>query len=178
MKNTVKRQKWIFILAILLPYLGGYTLFTLYPNALSAYYSFFEWNGISEMKFVGLRNYVEMFRDPYVWRALGHNLWLVLIVPLATLFLSAILAYMIVYLKFRERNIHKVIYFLPNVISTVVIGLIWSFIYDGDYGILNGILSSVGLDVKGFYWLGETQTALGAVMAPMIWTGVGFTSLF
>lgn len=41
MKNTVKRQKWIFILAILLPYLGGYTLFTLYPNALSAYYSFF-----------------------------------------------------------------------------------------------------------------------------------------
>ena len=174
MKNTVKRQKWIFILAILLPYLGGYTLFTLYPNALSAYYSFFEWNGISEMKFVGLRNYVEMFRDPYVWRALGHNLWLVLIVPLATLFLSAILAYMIVYLKFRERNIHKVIYFLPNVISTVVIGLIWSFIYDGDYGILNGILSSVGLDVKGFYWLGETQTALGAVMAPMIWTGVGF----
>lgn len=174
MKNKASTQKWIFILAIMVPYLGGYTLFRLYPNILSAYYSFFKWDGLTDMEFVGLRNYAEMLRDPFVWRALSHNFWLLLIVPAATILFSSVLAYLIVYMKYRERHVHKVIYFIPNVISTVVIALIWSFIYDGDYGILNGVLKLIGIDMKGFYWLGSPQTALGALMVPLIWMGVGF----
>lgn len=174
MKTTAARQKWTFILAVMIPYVGGYALFTLYPNILSAYYSFFRWDGLTEMQFVGLQNYVEMFQDPYVWRALQHNLVILLVMPLLTLVIASVLAYLIVYMKYRERNLHKVIYFLPNVISNVVIALIWRFIYDGDYGILNGVLSLFGIDALGFYWLGETSTALGAVIAPMVWTGVGF----
>lgn len=174
MMNTANKQKWAFILAVMLPYLAGYLLFTLYPNVLSAYYSFFEWDGVSDMKFVGFENYIELFQDRYVWRALMHNVIIALVVPLITLMIASVLAYTIVYSKYWERNIHKIIYFLPNVISSVVIGLIWSFVYDGDYGILNGILSLLGIDMDGFYWLGNTKTALGAVMVPMIWVEVGF----
>ena len=120
MMNTANKQKWAFILAVMLPYLAGYLLFTLYPNVLSAYYSFFEWDGVSDMKFVGFENYIELFQDRYVWRALMHNVIIALVVPLITLMIASVLAYTIVYSKYWERNIHKIIYFLPNVISSVV----------------------------------------------------------
>ncbi|PYI57538.1 carbohydrate ABC transporter permease [Paenibacillus flagellatus] len=169
-----KVQKRVFVLLAVGPCLAGYLLFTLYPNLLSVYYAFLSWDGISEKKFVGFENFVYMIKDKFVWRALGHNALLMLTVPALTVLLSLCLAYLLIYKKYREASIYKVLFFFPNVLATVVVTLLWAFIYDGSYGLLNGLIRLLGIEIGEYYWLGEKSTALWALLPPMIWGGVGF----
>ncbi|MBP1990715.1 carbohydrate ABC transporter permease [Paenibacillus eucommiae] len=169
-----KVQKWVFVILALSPSYLGYLLFTLYPNILSAYYSLLEWNGITAAKFVGLDNYIYLFKDHYVWRDLGHNLLLMITVPILTIIPSILLAYLLNVKGYRESALYKVIYFLPNVLAIIVIALLWSFIYDGSNGLLNAILKLFGIDNNEFYWLGDKRTAIWALLPPLIWGGVGF----
>ncbi len=170
-------QKSIFILFAVAPSFFAYMLFTLYPNAVAVYYSMLEWDGISKPIFVGLANYPKMFKDFYVWRALKHNLILMSIIPFLVIMLSLIVGYILSHRNFKEGYFYRVLYFLPNVLSTVIIALLWSFIYDGQFGLLNSLLRLIGIDVGNFYWLGNTSTALYALIPPAIWGGVGFYTI-
>lgn len=167
-------QKWLFIVLSLGPAYGGYLLFTLYPNVLSVYYSLLQWDGMSAPRFVGLDNFMTMLHDKYVWRALGHNLLLMATIPLLVVIISLVLAYLLVYKSYKGSSALKVLFFFPNVLSTVVIALLWTFVYDGQFGLLNALLKTVGLDIGHFYWLGEEQTAIWALIPPAVWGGVGF----
>jgi len=167
-------QKWIFIIFAVGPCFLGYLLFNLYPNIVSVYYSFLQWNGISEAKFIGFDNFVMMFKDEYVWRALYHNLLLIIFIPVLTVYISLFLAYLLNYKGYLESNFYKVLFFLPNVLAVVVVALLWSFIYEGTYGMLNSFLGLIGIDMNDYYWLGDKRTALWALMPPLIWSGVGF----
>lgn len=176
-KSWYKRsetQRMFFILISVGPCFGGYLLFTLYPNILSVYYSFLNWDGITEKEFVGLQNFVYMFTDYYVWRALYHNLILMVTVPTIVILMSLVLSYLITHKGYPESGFYKVLYFLPNALSMVVVGLLWAFIYDGDFGILNALIRLVGIDIGDFYWLGDTKTALWAIIPAIVWGGVGF----
>ncbi|TLS50753.1 sugar ABC transporter permease [Paenibacillus antri] len=171
--DMAKTQKWIFLTIAIVPPFGGYLLFTLFPNLLSVYYSLLDWDGFTDATFVGLSNFVTAFQDKYVWRALTHNLWFMLTVPFLVVFVSLILAYLITNKSYRENGFLKVLFFFPNVLSTVVVALLWAFIYDGSYGLLNGILGVLGVDTGNFYWLGNERTALAAVIPAWVWGGVG-----
>ena len=166
-------QRNLFLLLALVPPFGGYLLFTLYPNLLSVYYSLLNWNGISEPQFVGLSNFVALFQDKYVGRALLHNLFYMATVPIAVISVSLILGYLLANKGYRGTSFFKVLFFFPNVLSTVVIALLWAFIYDGSFGMLNGFLRLLGLPIGNFYWLGESKTALAAIVPPYVWGGVG-----
>jgi len=170
-KNKVQKRFFIFI-AIGPSYLG-YLLFTLYPNILSVYYSLLEWNGISASKFVGLDNYIYMFKDNFVWTSLYHNLILMITVPILTIYISIFLAYLLNNKGYMESAVYKVLFFLPNVLAIVVVALLWRFIYDGEYGMLNAFLKLFGIEMNNFYWLGDTRTALWAILPVSIWSGVG-----
>lgn len=170
-RATVQRSLFLF-LAIAPPF-GGYLIFTLYPNILSVYYSLLEWDGMTEPTFIGLQNYVAMINDQFVWRALSHNLFLLLIVPVSVILISLVLAYLLSNKEYRERKILKLLFFFPNILSTVVIAILWQFIYDGNYGLLNEILGFIGIDVGNFYWLGDPKTALWAVVPAWVWGSVG-----
>ncbi|UVI30407.1 carbohydrate ABC transporter permease [Paenibacillus spongiae] len=177
--DKIKRQKLIFLVLAIVPSFGGYLLFTLYPNLLSIYYSLLNWDGLSEPEFVGFSNYKFMISDQFVWRALYHNLLYMIVVPFAILFISLLLAYLLNNKPYRENGFYKVLYFFTNILSTVVVALLWSFIFDGSFGLLNGILELVGIPAEGFYWLGDTRTALWALVVPMVWSGVGlYTVIF
>ncbi|MFK7691670.1 carbohydrate ABC transporter permease [Paenibacillus sp. HJGM_3] len=169
-----KVQKRLFLALAVGPSFLGYLLFTLYPNILSVYYSMLEWNGISEAKFIGLDNFVYMLKDHFVWRALSHNLILMLTIPFLTIYISIFLAYLLNNKGYFEAGIYKVLFFLPNVLAVVVVGLLWRFIYDGEYGLLNAFLKLVGIDNGNFYWLADQRTALAALLPVAIWGGVGF----
>ncbi|MBP1988527.1 carbohydrate ABC transporter permease [Paenibacillus eucommiae] len=170
----IKRQKWIFLLLAVGPAYAGYLLFTLYPNFMSVFYAFMKWDGISKKEFVGLDNFVFMFKDEFVWRALSHNLVLMIVLPILTTVISLVLAHLLINKGFREAPFYKVIFFLPNVLSTVVITLLWIYIYDGSNGLLNGVFRLFGYDNGGYYWLSDPKTALWLLLPPMIWGGVGF----
>ncbi|MEH7011045.1 sugar ABC transporter permease [Neobacillus niacini] len=166
-------QKNIFLLLAIAPPFGGYLLFTLYPNLLSVYYSFLNWDGMSEPVFVGFQNFIALVQDQFVWRALSHNLFLLIVIPIAVVILSLVLAYLLSYKEYKESKFLKLLFFFPNILSTVVIAMLWQFIYDGDYGLLNEFLRLLGLDVGDFYWLGDERTALWAIVPAWIWGSVG-----
>ncbi|MEH7272860.1 carbohydrate ABC transporter permease, partial [Neobacillus vireti] len=146
-------QKNIFLLLAIGPPFGGYLLFTLYPNILSVYYSFLNWDGMSEPIFVGFQNFIALVQDQFVWRALSHNLFLLIVIPITVVILSLVLAYLLSYKEYKERKFLTLLFFFPNILSTVVVAMLWQFIYDGDYGLLNEFLRFLGLDVGNFYWL-------------------------
>ncbi|GBG09046.1 ABC transporter permease [Paenibacillus sp. MY03] len=166
-------QRNLFLLLALTPAFGGYLLFTLYPNMLSVYYSLLNWNGISEPEFVGLSNFVTLFQDKYVWRALLNNLFYMATVPIAVISISLLLGYLLANKGYKGTSFFKVLFFFPNVLSTIVIALLWTFIYDGSFGLLNDFLRLLGVPIGNFYWLGEARTALAAIVPPYVWGGVG-----
>jgi len=169
-----KRQKWLFLIIAIVPSYAGYLLFTLYPNLMSFFYAFLKWDGITEAEFIGLDNFVYMFKDNYVWRALYHNLILMITLPILTVIISLVLAYLLINKGYREAPFYKVLFFFPNILSTVVITLLWVYIYDGANGLLNGVLRILGFDNGGYYWLSDPGTALWLLLPPMIWGAVGF----
>lgn len=166
-------QKYIFLSIAIIPPFGGYLLFTLFPNILSVYYSMLNWDGFTQSTFVGFSNFVTAFQDKYVWRALWHNLILMITVPILVISISLLLGYLITHKSYRENSFLKVLFFFPNVLSTVVVALLFAFIYDGTYGLLNGLLKLVGIDMGNFYWLGDERTALAAIIPAWVWGGVG-----
>ncbi|MDF2713261.1 MAG: sugar transporter permease [Paenibacillus sp.] len=167
-------QKWAFVILSVGPAFGGYLLFSLYPNILSVYYSLLDWDGMSKPVFVGLDNFVALVRDKYVWRALGHNLLFMVTIPPLVVILSLTLAYLLVYKQYRGSSALKVLFFFPNVLSSVVVALLWAFVYDGRFGLLNALLETVGIRIGDFYWLGSERTAIWALIPPAVWGGVGF----
>ncbi|MFC5404289.1 carbohydrate ABC transporter permease [Cohnella soli] len=173
-QNKVVFQKWLFILSATTPAFGGYLLFTLYPNILSIYYSLLNWNGIRQPVFVGIQNYMTMFEDQYVWRALWHNLVYTLAAPPLVILISMVLAYILVNKGYLFSSIYKLLFFFPNVLSIVAVSLLWAFVYDGSFGLLNAGLQLIGIDTGSFYWLGEKGTAFWAVIPPIVWASVGF----
>ena len=168
-----RTQKFIFLALAIIPPFGGYLLFTLYPNIMSVYYAFLDWDGMTEPVFVGFDNFAAAFHDRFVWRALRNNLIFMIFVPILVIAISLLLAYLITHKSYKENKFLKVLFFFPNVLSTVVIALLWAFIYDGMYGLLNGMLKLVGINMNNFYWLGDERTALAAIIPAWVWGGVG-----
>lgn len=158
----------------LLPALLLYAAFVVVPILQVFAYSFFSWdNGIAQ-DFVGLANYARLGSDRVFWVALGHNaIWVVLTLAfplLAGLLLAAILADRTP----RTIQIVSAIYFIPRTIPLVVAGIIWGWIYNPLFGLLNYGLDIVGLGQLAGAWLAEENTALLSLNVVGAWTFFGF----
>lgn len=166
------------IFLFLLPALALFVTILIAPIAMSLYYSLTEWNGLSTPQFIGLKNYVELFtsKSINISRALKNAFLLALLscviqLPFA-LWLALRLARPI-----KGKTALLSIYFMPVLISTVVIGQLWLKIYNPDYGVLNVLLRSVGLEKWAQIWLGDKKYALGAAFVPILWQYVGYHML-
>lgn len=165
---------WATIALFLLPALAIYGVFVLYPIVQSLRYSLYEWSGISPgFEFVGLENYRTLLRDPVFWKALRNNVILVIASIAIQLPLGLGLA-MVLEERLRGWRIFRTVWFLPLLMSTVAIGLLWNYIYDPTFGLLNTLLNAVGLDSWQRGWLGEQETALGSVIAVICWQYIPF----
>lgn len=167
-------KKNLFVYAVLFLPLSFYIVFNLFPNVLSVVYSFFNWDGLREPIFIGLDNYTKLLMDEFFYRAIKNNLIIMIIVPAVTVCIALWLSYFLTSRRGRMSKVYQVVFFLPNILSSVVIALLWAFIYDGDFGLLNGFLSLFGIDTGDLYWLANEKTALWAVLPVYIWANVGF----
>lgn len=148
------------------------------PIFVSGYYSLFDWKGFGPKEFIGLSNYKELFSSKSIgfmkafWNACLLAFFSVVIQLPFALFLALLLG------KGRkgERGFLS-IYFMPVLISTVVIGQLWLKIYNPDYGVLNVALRALGLESWAQIWLGDKKTALGAAFVPTLWQYVGYHML-
>ena len=190
MKRTFTYKLHIFL--FLLPALVLFIGILIAPIIMSAYYSFHEFNLVSnsDMEYMGFENYRILFssmltnpntgklyaNSMYMGDALGHALILAALSTFIQLPLALIIA-----LKLskgiRGERTYLSIFFMPVLISTVVIGQLWLKIYNPDYGILNVALRHVGLESWTRIWLGKRETALGAVFVPTLWQYVGYHML-
>ncbi|MBB6633272.1 carbohydrate ABC transporter permease [Cohnella thailandensis] len=169
---TISGRLRTFIIIGLLPALLIYAVFVLIPIFWSAYYGFFSWKGIGASTFIGFDNYAEALRDPIFWRALKNNLIIVVAsiggqLPIA-LVLSLILRKSTLFQRFVRSAV-----FMPMVVASVVIGMIWGYIYHPQIGILNFILDTFGLESWIRDWLGDPGINMYSVSVPVIWANIG-----
>ncbi|MFF2502477.1 carbohydrate ABC transporter permease [Streptomyces sp. NPDC058067] len=161
------------VAVFLLPPLLLYGAAVLLPIAQSLFLSFFTWDGISELRFAGLSNYAFMFTEGDFWTAVTNQLGYLVVCLVLQLGGGLVVASLLISLT-RGRELVKVLYLLPAVISTVAIALLFQRIYSMDpAGPLNQFLGLVGLDGLERPWLSDVHTVLTAVSAPEGWRFVG-----
>jgi len=171
--RQTRKRRWIGLL-FLSPALLLYGAIVLVPLIQTVNYSFYKWDGVSEPTWMGLQNYLEFGRDPRMYAALGHVLVLIVMFGLIPLGLGLISAALLSRAKIRGEGIYRWFLFLPQVLTSVVVAIIWKRIYAPE-GPLNTVLRWVGLDSLTRNWLGDFTWALPSLGMIGVWGGFGFT---
>lgn len=167
-------RKYLPSYAFIAPALLLYVVFVIYPFLNTIYYSLTDWDGAQPLKqFIGIANYQRLLQDPLMWLSLKHNvIWIALgtVTPVAV---GLVLA-TFVWSGVRGRIIFRTIYFMPVVLASVVVGMIWSWIYHPIFGPINVFLSAIGLESVARGWLGDLTWALYALLLAGLWAYFGF----
>jgi len=156
--------------------LSIYIIFFIIPNVQVIFYSFFNWNGLTPIKeFIGIKNFIYLFSDNIfrvsIWHTLVYAATLVLVQSTIGLFIAVL-----IYRKSKSNIFFRVLIFMPAMLSSVAIGLIWSFgIYDANIGALNNILELLGLENFQRLWLADPKIALFIIVSVHIWMGIGYS---
>ncbi|MFB6364223.1 carbohydrate ABC transporter permease [Paenibacillus elgii] len=161
-----------FIAIGLLPATLIFVFFAIIPIFWSAYYGFFDWKGIGAAKFIGFDNYVEVIRDPIFWLSFKNNMLLVVASVFGQIPIALILALVLTRSSLFQRMIRASV-FMPMVLSSVVVGIIWSYIYHPQIGILNFLLDGLGLESWKMQWLSDPKISMYMLMIPVIWNYIG-----
>lgn len=165
------KSKWIIVFG-LFPALLIYVIFGIVPIIQSFYYSVMDWDGMTEMTFIGLDNFKKIFSDPIFWNSAKNNIYVVMASVLGQIPIALFIA-ILLNRKIKGAKLFRTIGFMPVVLSTVVIALTWNLIYDSQTGLLNNILDAVGLGTFAQNWLGNPNLAMVAVCITIIWQFVG-----
>jgi raffinose/stachyose/melibiose transport system permease protein len=176
MEKALSDKKAICI--FVLPALIVFLVIVVAPIFLSGYYSLLEWDGIGKSTFTGLTNYINLFvdnSDGFV-KSIGNSFILAGMSIFIQLPVALILA-LVLARGIKGENFYRTMYFIPVIISTVVIGQLWRKVYHYDYGLLNELLKGFGLQSWQKEWLGSEQTALISVFIPLIWQYMGYYML-
>jgi len=163
----------LFLVPALLLYFG----FTVYPVLRTFYNSLHTIGPQNVQKFVGLANFTELLSaDPVIWRAVGNTAIFTVIGTLVDVFGGLLLA-LCLFAGAPFARVLRLLWFTPVLMSYVVVGVIWVWIYDYDWGLANSILRAIGLGAYEQSWLGDPATALGSVMVTHIWKWLGFNMI-
>lgn len=181
MKNRQNRQKKaqplpvLFICISVLPAVVLTLMFTIWPTVQALYLSFTNATSLGlNNKFVGLDNYIYMFHDKSFIQALKNTAKLMAVVPVITIFCSLVLAFVLNQCKLKEMVLYRTLFYFPNIVSLTVVGIIWSFVFHPNVGIVNKILGAVGLESLQRSWLGDSKTALWCIAFTLLWQAAGY----
>ena len=181
MKNRQNRQKKaqplpvLFICISVLPAVILTLMFTIWPTAQALYLSFTNATSLGlNNKFVWLDNYIYMFHDKSFIQALINTAKLMAVVPVITIFCSLVLAFVLNQCKLKEMVLYRTLFYFPNIVSLTVVGIIWSFVFHPNVGIINKILGAVGLESLQRSWLGDSKTALWCIAFTLLWQAAGY----
>lgn len=175
MPKKQQTRRNIAITVSLLPALALYALFVIYPTFNVFRTSMYQWSGLSKQKtFIGFENFIRLFNDTKFWTALQNTIFLLIFCTAVTMILALFFAAALTQSKLKEKNFYRVLFFFPNVLSIVVIGVLFSNIYEPNMGILNSLLRGIGLNSLAQPWLGSGKTVLWAIGVAMIWQAVGY----
>jgi raffinose/stachyose/melibiose transport system permease protein len=148
-------------------------IFFYYPMLMAMRYGFTAWNGILPAKWNGLDNFKQAFLDKYFWIAVRNNLYFIAFSIGVQIPFIVILALVVSKIR-RWTGFYKTMIFLPTILSTAVVGVLWGFIYHPEAGLLNQLLEAAGLGAWKHTWLADESTAMISVLVTNAWQWVGF----
>lgn len=171
----MNRGKNGLIVSFLAIPLALYTIFLIIPYFSAFIFAFTKWSGLSaNITFNGLNNFIKLFNDEKFWNALSHNGTALLVLPPIVISLGLFFAFLFTQgIKFAR--FFRISFFFPQVLSVVIVAVLWGFIYHPTIGLLNSVLEAIGMaSMKSFSWLGDRGTVFGSVLAVVVWQSVGF----
>lgn len=170
----ITQRSWFWPAVFLAPATIGFVLFTVYPLFQSLWLSFNDWDLLSPMEWVGIDNYVRMFHDPTAKKVFINTVIFTLVTVPALIVIPFFLA-MALNQKIKGIRFFRAAFFLPVISSMVAMSMVWQWMYNADFGLINYFLSLIGID--GPAWLTSSTWALPAVMITSIWKNLGFNMM-
>ncbi len=166
------RSGWLTALIFLPPALGLFTVFVILPIGEAAWYSIFNWNGLGlPSRFIGIENFVQLFHNKVFARAFLDNVLIIVISLTIQLPLALAMAVLLAD-KLWGAVAFRMIFFLPYILADVAAGLIWHFMFDGDYGLISQLSQRIGFGPV--YLLADRHWAFVAVLVVIVWKYFGF----
>jgi multiple sugar transport system permease protein len=174
-----KRRRWDRIAradafwgyAMIAPGLIGLLIFYIWPMFQTFYFSFTEWGPFGDARWTGLSNYQALFDGPEFLLALKNTLTYTVLSVTITEAIALALA-VLLNQNLRGLSVYRTLYFIPVVTMPAAIGLVWRWLYNSDYGLINYLLGQLG--IEGAKWLSDPDLALYAIVVVVVWSGIGF----
>lgn len=170
MELLFKNKKTIWI--GLLPALGIFVIFVVIPIIRSFFYGYYAWNGLSAPQYIGLKNFVDILTDRIFWHSFKNNMIVVIASVFGQIPLGLIIA-ILLNKKLRSARFFRSVFFMPMILSTVVVGLLWSTILNAQIGIINGVLKNIGLSNLAMDWLGDPKISIYTICFVIVWQFFG-----
>lgn len=169
-----KKNDYMWFVILTLPTVGGLFIFYIMPFFQTLYNSFNTIGNFGSMSWAGIANYQRLFSDANIGAALRNTLiYTVLSVPVGLCF-SIVLA-VLLNAKIRGRSVYRTLFFLPSVTMPAAIAMVWKWLYNSDYGLINYLLKMVG--IQGPHWLSDPHIALYSIILVAIWSSAGYNMI-
>lgn len=175
MRHSKGRGRFIFF--CLAPAVILFVIFMVYPTIDVFRMSLYKWGGYTaEKTFVGLNNFKTLFQSDNFFQAFQNQILLIVVVTIVTFALALVYASILCREHIKGQNFFRVVFYIPNILSIVVISAIFSAIYDPTQGLLNSFLSLFGIGTEGtpILWLGSQKVVIYSIVIAMIWQAVGY----
>ncbi len=167
-------REWVWGYLMILPLVLGLAVFYLWPIAQSVYYSFTEWGVFGGQQWVGLKNYQAFVSDPALpraaWNTIEYSALILLSIPFSIVF-----AALLNQVRGRSVGLYRALYFIPVVSMPAAVAMVWRWLYNGDYGLINYLLSLVG--VHGPHWVSDPRFTVYAMAVVGIWASLGYNMI-
>lgn len=150
------------------------------PVAEATILSFSNWDGVKQLntiEFVGIKNYVKVLKSNEFWFAIRNNLIWAVVGTIFPVGIGLIQATAIVNSGVKKKNLFQLLLFMPQILSSIIMSIMWLAIFDSASGLINGLLGAIGLKNLQMAWLGDKRTALICLLIVSIWAGYGFNTI-
>ncbi len=170
-----KKRRGGFIAACVTPAIVLFVIFMIIPTIDVFRMSLYKWGGYTaEKTFVGIENFTKLAKNPKFFQAFQNTILLIVVVTLVTFCLALIFAAILSREKIKGQNFFRIVFYIPNILSVVVISAIFSAIYDPNQGLMNSILNLFRNGKEPILWLGSTRLVIYSVAIAMIWQALGY----
>lgn len=170
-----RQGKGLFVFCCLAPAAILFLVFMIIPTFDIFRMSLFKWGGYTDDKtFVGLNNFKILFQSDKFYQSFQNSILLIVVVTIVTFSLALVFAYILSREKLRGQTFFRVIFYIPNILSVVVISAIFSAIYTPNTGLLNSILNLFGGEENQILWLGDQKIVIYSIAIAMVWQAIGY----
>lgn len=170
-----KRSDWFWGYLMILPTVGGLAVFYIWAFLKNLYYSFTDLGSFGNYSWVGLANYKKLLTDPAIPKALYNTFkYTIISVPLSICI--SILIAILLNSEIKGLTVYRTLYFLPAVTMPAAVAMMWKWLYNGQYGLINQILAKLG--IEGHAWIADPKYAMGALIIVGIWSSLGMNIIY